>query len=200
MTTKGSNSVYKILGASNHTQKGREPNDFYATTPKAAELILEKESFSPTVWECAVGEGHLAEVFKRHGYNVLSSDIIDRGYPNTEIINFLEYTPDCEKDIDIVTNPPYKYAKQFVEKALQCISTGHKVAMFLRLQFLEGKERRKLFKSAPPKTIYVASGRLLCAKNAQFDAMRKSGGGAVAYAWFVWEKGYKGKPTIDWIN
>ena len=200
MTTKGSNSFYKILGASNHTQKGREPNDFYATTPKAAELILEKESFSPTVWECAVGEGHLAEVFKRHGYNVLSSDIIDRGYPNTEIINFLEYTPDCEKDIDIVTNPPYKYAKEFVEKSLQCISNGHKVAMFLKLQFLKGKERRKLFESAPPKTIYVASGRLLCAKNAQFDAMRKSGGGAIAYAWFVWEKGYKGKPTIDWIN
>lgn len=72
--------------------------------------------------------------------------------------------------------------------------------MFLKLQFLEGKERRKLFEISPPKIIYVASGRLLCAKNAEFEAMRKGGGSAVAYAWFIWEKGYKGKPTIDWIN
>lgn len=91
-------------------------------------------------------------------------------------------------------------AKNFVEKSLQCISKGHKVAMFLKLQFLEGKERRKLFEISPPKIIYVASGRLLCAKNAEFEAMRKGGGSAVAYAWFVWERGYKGKPTIDWIN
>ena len=23
---------------------------------------------------------------------------------------------------------------------------------------------------------------------------------AVCYCWFVWEKGYKGKPTVDWIT
>lgn len=60
--------------------------------------------------------------------------------------------------------------------------------------------KRKIFEISPPKIIYVASGRLLCAKNAEFEAMRKGGGSAVAYAWFIWEKGYNGKPTIDWIN
>ena len=33
--------------------------------------------------------------------------------------------------------------------------------------------------------------------NGEFE---KYPSGAIAYAWFVWEKGYKGKPTIDWIN
>jgi len=27
-----------------------------------------------------------------------------------------------------------------------------------------------------------------------------SGGGAIAYAWFVWEKGYKGDTVLKWFN
>ena len=65
--TGNSNSIYKTLGASNHTDKERETNDYYATEPKAMELLLEKEKFSPVVWENAVGEGHLADVIKQNG-------------------------------------------------------------------------------------------------------------------------------------
>lgn len=60
-----SNSVYKTLGASNHTDKERQSEDYYATTPKAAELLLELETFSKNIWECACGEGHLSKVFKK---------------------------------------------------------------------------------------------------------------------------------------
>lgn len=69
--------------------------------------------------------------------------------------------------------------------------------MFLKLTFLEGKERKEFYKENPPKKIYVASGRLNCAKNGNFDDYSSS---AVAYAWFIWEKGFKGSPVIDWIN
>ena len=69
--------------------------------------------------------------------------------------------------------------------------------MFLKLQFLEGKARGEFYKTNPPKNIYVASGRLNCAKNGEFEKYPSS---AVAYAWFIWEKGYTGKPEIDWIN
>ena len=114
------------------------------------ELLLEKESFDSNVWEPAVGAGHLAQVLTAHGYEVTASDIVDRGYPNTYIFDFLNQ--DCEPfNGDIVTNPPYKYAVQFVERALQLVNNGRKVAMFLKLQFLEGKSRRKLFDFAPPQ-------------------------------------------------
>lgn len=159
------------------------------------ELLLEKEEFSHDIWEPAVGAGHLAQVLKEHGHNVFCSDIINRGYPDTYTIDFLN----CELrecDMDIITNPPFKYAKEFVEQALDRITDGHKVAMFLKLQFLEGKSRRKLFETAPPARIYVASGRLNCAPNGDFT----NAGSALAYAWYVWEKGFVGKPTIDWIN
>ena len=49
-----------------------------------------------------------------------------------------------------MTNPPYKYALDFVLKALRIIPEGKKVAMFLKLTFLEGKTRRLLFNSTPP--------------------------------------------------
>ena len=195
--TGSSTSVYKTMGASNHAEKNRDIDDYYATDPRAVELLLEKEKFSPQIWENAVGGGHIADVLKQHGYKVKCSDIIDRGYPDTKVIDFLYYTPNEEMDLDIITNPPYRFAKQFVERSLECISAGHKVAMFLKLQFLEGKERRKLFDVSPPRTVYVSSSRLYCAPNGVFGADQSS---AVAYAWFVWEKGYKGKPEIDWIN
>ena len=73
-----SNSIYKTLGASNHTDKERENNDFYATEPKAADLLLEQESFNHNIWECACGEGHLSERFIAAGYNVWSTDLIYR--------------------------------------------------------------------------------------------------------------------------
>lgn len=190
-------TTYRMLGASNHTEKQRQENDYYATEPKAIELLLQKEKFSPVVWENAVGGGHLAEVLKQHGYKVKCSDLIDRGYPDTHILDFLKFNPNKELDLDIITNPPYKCAKQFVEKSLQCISKGHKVAMFLKLQFLESQDRKKFFEISPPKIIYVASGRLICAMNGEFEKYPSS---AIAYAWFVWEKGYTGKPMVDWIN
>lgn len=195
--TGNSNSIYKTLGASNHTDKERENDDFYATEPKAAELLLSVETFNENIWECACGEGHLSKVFEKAGYDVKSTDLIDRGY-GLPHINFL--MSDNFFDGDIITNPPYKYAQQFIERALALIPEGNKVAMFLKLQFMEGKARKKLFTKHPPKTIYVSSSRLLCAKNAEFKKMIAGGGSAVAYAWYVWVKGFNGTTEVKWIN
>lgn len=193
-----SNSIYKTLGASNHTDKERQNEDYYATEPKAAELLLQLESFSSNIWECACGEGHLSRVFEKAGYIVKSSDLIDRGFGEIGL-DFLS-NDNIEWNGDIITNPPYKYALEFVEKALQVIPIGNKVAMFLKIQFLEGKARKKLFIDQPPKTIYVSSSRLTCAKNGEFEKMKAGGGSAVAYAWYVWTKGFKGKTELQWFN
>jgi len=102
-------------------------------------------------------------------------------------------------DGDIITNPPFKYAQQFVEKALSLIPDGKKVAMFLRIQFLETKERREFFKSYPPKTVYVSSKRILCAMNGEFANYSKNGS-AACYCWFIWQKGFNGETVLKWFN
>jgi hypothetical protein len=48
-------SVFTSLGASSHAQEERETHDYYATEPKALELLLELETFSNNIWECACG-------------------------------------------------------------------------------------------------------------------------------------------------
>lgn len=191
------NSVYKTLGASNHTDKEREKDDYYATDPIAIDKLLTVERLNENVWECACGAGHLSERLKEHGYNVKSTDLIDRGYGETGV-DFLAQTEMFAGDI--LTTPPYKYAMEFVLKALELIPDGYKVFMFLKLTFLEGKTRyNELFKKFPPTSIYVFSERVLCAKNARFDEMKAGGGSAVAYAWFVWQKGFRGITEILWI-
>lgn len=195
--TGNSKSVFTCHGASNHTEEERQIDDYYATEPKATELLLERETFTEQVWECACGGGHMSEVFKNNGYKVFSSDIVNRDYPDTHIINFLEHNE--QNNFDIITNPPYKFAKEFVEHALDISEPGVKVAMFLKLTFLEGKARKKLFEKYPPKKVYVSSARLQCAKNGDFEKYGKGVGTAVAYAWYIWEKGFDGKPIIEWI-
>lgn len=157
-------------------------------------MLLKYETFSADIWECACGEGHISERLEDYGYNVLSTDLIDRGF-GTGDVNFLKQT--YRFNGDIITNPPYKYATEFIYKALELIPDGNKVAMFLKVLFLERKERKKLFKKHPPKTIYVSSSRLRCAMNGDFERYK---GSAVAYAWYVWEKGYKGPTVVKWIN
>jgi len=169
-----------------------EAHDYYATEPKAVELLLEQVKFTSSVWECACGEGHIAEVLKEHGYKVHSTDLIDRGYGEGNV-DFFKVTKENTKDI--ITNPPYKFAKEFVEHALKISAEGTKIAMFLKLTFLEGQGRRDLFKNTPPQTVYVSSARLQCGKNGCFD-----GTSMVAYAWYVWKKGHYAPTQIKWIN
>lgn len=195
-------SVWATLGASNHTDKEREVDDFYATDSIAVDKLLSVETLNRNIWECAAGAGHLSKRLKEHEYQVYSTDIKDRGYPLDGQLDFLTAT---QADVpfqgvcDIVTNPPYKYAKEFVLKALGLLSDKCHCYMFLKLTFLEGKQRYiELFKESPPRSIHVCSERVLCAKNGDFEEMKRTGG-AIAYAWYVWEKGWRGKPQIGWL-
>lgn len=147
--TGNKKSTFVTLGASNHTDNERQHEDYYATDPVAARLLLEVEDFQGKIWECACGEKHLAQVFEAAGFEVRSSDIVVRC--GNEVFDFLGIENCKTWEGNIVTNPPYKYATEFIYKALQLIREGDKVAMFLKVQFLEGKERKALFTTSPPK-------------------------------------------------
>ena len=193
-------STYVMLGASNHTDKERQNDDYYATNPHALELLLDSLKrdgieLHKYIWECACGQGHLSDVLEKNGYITTNTDLVDRGYKN----NFLQLdflTTNTIFDGDILTNPPCKYAKEFVEHALDTLKDGYYCIMFLKIQFLEGQARLNLFKKYPPKYVYVNSARQLCAMNGEFEKYKAT---AICYCWFIWEKGFNGEPTIRWI-
>lgn len=201
---------WRIIGASNHFSEEREENDYYATDPIAIDKLLSVEYPQHKIWECASGGGHLSKRLQEHGFWVYSTDIVDRGYCD-EIVDFLNEEPiygihaqplfgRVQTAFDIITNPPYKYATEFVLRALELLPARCKCYMFLKLTFLESEKRYKqIFKDNPPIRIHVFSKRVACAKNGDFSRVKESGGSVTAYAWFVWEKGYKGTTTVDWI-
>lgn len=186
-------SAFAIIGASNHTAEDRASDDYYATPPSAVEMLLELESFSHKVREPSCGGGHIAKVFESHGHEVDASDLVYRGYGRGGVDFLKSDEKDC--DYDLVQNPPYSLAQEFVEKGMEAIGEGHKMAAFLKLTFLEGKSRYPMFQKYPPKAVYVSVSRLSCGKNGT-----EWNPSSICYAWFVWEKGYKGEPAIRWFN
>lgn len=194
------NNVYALLGASNHAEGERNPVDYYATDPQSVEIFLKKlkedKIILPNeIHEPACGGGHISEVLKKHGYNVHSSDLYNHGYGNTGI-DFLKSNINARC---IFTNPPYKKALYFVKKSLESVTNNGYVIMFLRIQFLEGKERYTFFKNNPPKYVYVNSSRRNCAKNGEFEKYKHISA-PVCFCWFIWQKGFKGESIIRWIK
>jgi hypothetical protein len=186
-------SAYAILGASNHCKDDRADNDFYATDPTAINDLLQYESFSGSIWEPAAGNGHLTDRLRELGYEVNESDIIDRNNRKFLIIDFLN--TNLNLGDNIITNPPYKFALEFIQKSIDILQSGKKIAMFLKLTFLEGQKRAKFFKEFPPETVYVYSARKQCAKNGIFKKNESS----IAYAWFIWRKDVFNNTVIKWI-
>lgn len=182
------------LGSLNIAGGKRQTEDFYATDPIALEKLLKYETFNHDVWENACGSGSLSNVLEAHGYDVKNSDIVKRAdLSNFEIIDFLDWNGVNTRDI--ITNPPYMKVNEFLRHALDVSAEGTKICMILRLTFLEGQKRfEQIFKTDPPKKIYVFSKRILMAKDGVVPK-----GSAVAYAWYIWEKGWKGNPTIFWL-
>lgn len=82
----------------------------------------------------------------------------------------------------IITNPPFNLALEFINKALINVRTGGYVIMLLRLNFLESKIRKDFFNQYMPQWIFVHHKRISFTENKGTDS--------VAYAHFVWQKGY----------
>lgn len=191
--------------------KEREKDDFYATPEWATQALVDvyglrmRELLKDNLilWEPACGNGAMTKVLEPFFLEgqVISSDLVHRGHGNTFdfLSNDIE-AADFGEDITledfggVVTNPPFKLAKEFILKAVNLPSSKF-TCMFLRLSFLEGQKRKKLFEEHPPKYVYVFSKRVSFGRG---DSEQKKMN-AVAYAWFVWETGFKGETTVRWI-
>ena len=98
----------------------------------------------------------------------------------------------------VITNPPFNLFTEFLEKAL--LVAKNKVILFGKLQALEGQKRGTFMQNTPLRTVYVFKARQNPLRNGSaVDENGKPWSSTMAFAWFVWEKGYLGKPTIEWI-
>lgn len=171
----------------------REKDDFYPTPPHATWALLRSEQFGPTIWEPACGDGAISKVLQAHGHNVISTDLNDMGFGESRIDFLMEQRLLAPH---IITNPPFKNAEAFVRKALDL--GADKVAMLLRLAWLEGSERKRLFESTPIARVHVASRRLQMLRGGKME--KQGGGSMIAFAWFVWDRSHQGPPALGWFD
>jgi len=175
------------------SDEDREQNDFYATDPEATSMFLKREKFYSHVLEPCCGKGHISRELEKVGYDVTSTDLYDYKFgisnvdfldENNSIINKLRGR------VDIVTNPPYKYAIPCVIRAIEICR--NKVAMLFPLSYLPR------FYFCKPAKLYVYPRRITIAKGGDFEKYDKVN--MVEYGWFVWYKGYDGDTSISYID
>lgn len=160
-------------------------------TRALCEFIGRQHTEHHVCWEPACGEGHMARPLGEYFRAVYASDCHNYGFGTVE--DFLWYGAG-NKDFDwIITNPPFKLAMRFAHLAIDRAKVG--VAMFARLQFLEGQTRHeKLFRPYPPTWILQFCERvpLLEGRIALPRGMKRKGEhpdrSATAYCWVLWSK------------
>lgn len=196
-----SEDIYRILGASNHSKTERVDNDFYAT-PKIAmdKLFLELDKLNIKLPKCiiepGVGTGSIALPLAEKGHFIFGFDIENRGFPAT-IADWLTVNqrPDRIDELAIVANFPYNNIQAHTEHSLSLLKDGEYLIELAKIQFLEGKARRKMFDNFPPKYVLVFSERIKCLANGE----NTGGSSAICFCWYIFQKGFKGLPQVDWL-
>jgi hypothetical protein len=168
----------------------RHENDWYKESRYSIDALLDAEPFIGPIWDPACGGGNIPTACRDRGYEAIGSDIKDRGFGTTGV-DFLMSDRRVDK---IVSNPPYGIIQPWIERCLQ-VTTG-KVAILARLALLEGKARGAWFPSTPLARVWVHSSRVSMPPG---DSDAPAKGGSVAFAWFVFEHGNAGPPTIGWL-
>jgi hypothetical protein len=95
----------------------------------------------------------------------------------------------------ILTNPPFSLAEEFVEHALELCPH---VIMLLRLAFLESERRSPILDTGTLARIHVFRQRLPMMHRDGWTGPKASS--AMAFAWFVWDRGHTGPATISRVS
>jgi hypothetical protein len=186
------------FGHDGRVHPSRAPYEFYPTPPQATRALLSVEEFDGPIWEPACGEGHISNVLVKAGYQVVSTDLIPRGYGQGDI-DFLQETAPRAKHI--VTNPPYGrgLGDAFVLKALELTAgTGGSVAMLLNLASLAHPTRHQLWTEHPPAVIYALD-ELVCWPEG-IPSLARATTASHRYCWAVWKPSHSGRPAFWWLK
>lgn len=172
----------KMAGGNSAT--GRKKDDFYATIDNdVTEALLQTFSFgNRVIHECACGTGEMAEVIKAYGYDVVSTDLVDRGYGQGGI-DFLTLAQPVTPVV--ITNPPFKVAADFIEHGMGELQLAG-MALLLKSTYFHAIKRKPLFDRFPPVVVAPLLWR---------PDFSGQGSPTMEFSWFIWKRGFKGRPA-----
>jgi hypothetical protein len=164
---------------------------YYPTPPRGPRALLAVEPFHGVLWECACGDGDISEVLVDAGFEVISTDLIDRGYG----IGNHNFLTDHTTLVDhVITNPPYGPERglttRFVAHALTRIRPGGTVCMLLPINWEAAQRNRHLMAKCPRR--WTFSRRLAMHRGDHTGPKRSP---QLNVAWYVFTNEHTG-PTL----
>lgn len=180
----------------------RDPHDWYVEPYECSAAILDSLAYDPQdlLWDPACGSGRIVESAEAIGLRAVGSDLVYRSKFCSEKIDFFR-SDNCFDARHIISNPPFGRAEDFVLHSLDLISDGGTVCMLLPLVWASGfSTKRSWLPKSPLMSMHVLSPRPSMPPGKVIEAGVRPGNGTKDFAWFVWEKGYKGDPKLHFLN
>lgn len=177
--------------------EARDSLDDFPTPPWATRALCEwirnqmQPIYAMTCREPAANRGHMVAPLREYFRSVDASDVHDygAGFPVSDYL----FGPPPEPVNWTITNPPFRLAEQFIERAIATSRDG--VAMIVRAAFLESVGRyERLFSKTPPSHVLQFTERVVMHKG----RLAPEGSTATAYAWLVW-MGNERETRLQWI-
>jgi len=178
----------------------RDPLDWYVEPEICSIGLFGEESFSGRIWDPACGLGRIVDSARAFGLSAVGTDIVRRSATCERTFDFLGSQVEVGFD-HIVSNPPFRHAEEFVQKAIEIVPQGGKVGMLLPLVWLTGfSSKRDWLPRSPLKTLMPISPRPSMPPGAVVASGGRVGNGTKDFAWFVWQKGYGEGCNVRFLN
>jgi hypothetical protein len=162
----------------------RQKDDWYPTPPLVTQVLMDHVTFEGSISEPCCGDGSLAKIVEHYGYNVIGTDIEDRGYglghgPAYDILKANKLVAP-----NIITNPPFNISAKIIDHLMEF--RPKKMALLLKATYWHAKNRQKLYEKYPPSQILALTWRpdFLHRKRPTMEV-----------CWFIWDQDHVGETT-----
>lgn len=181
----------------------RKENDFYPTPYKLVKAtidVLSKMITPRSILDIGCGDGIYCKYAKLQWPNVHTTgyDVVDRNPEFVDDFRNYDYlsNPAINKYDLIIGNIPYGIAEKLLTKAWLELNDNGIMQQLLLLNFISSQGRSPYNNGFFAKTnllkLMVSSKRPSFTGNGKTDARE--------YANFIWQKGYNGYSTLDWMQ
>lgn len=186
----------------------KHPEDWYVEPLMVSRALFREEKFDGIIYDPACGMGNIVAEAQQITPLSFGSDIVNRSA-------YCSFEADFLRDENvlhgrglnlpyfdhIVTNPPYKYAEAFVQRALDILPTGGKAAFLLPLNWMCGfSKKRKWLPERRPAVVYAISPRPSMPPGTVIEAGEEPEGGRQDFAWFVWHEEPTKTTRLEFLN
>lgn len=182
-----------IRALGNKRKESRPKNDLYCT-PFSLTWELVKKYDLQNVWEPACGQSSISNALKQKSIDVVESDIDPDFDPTRKSNSFFEFTEPLANTV--ISNPPFSLWDLFVfhAKFLEI----NKIIFIGKTDYFSaaGRYNSGIWNNLKHVEIFD--------RKVDYQTPYREDGlfhvGAMTSAWFIWERNYTGKPSIDIID